>query len=72
MSTLCSQADWTFELSEHALRIDVLEMSPAQHSIVVLGERNIFCLTYGGTMRFMRKLDYHPLHMITYMASESY
>ncbi len=64
-----SQPDWTYELGENALSISVLEISPAQPSIIVLGERNCVCVTEGGTVRFIVKMDYHPIALLAYTAS---
>jgi Bardet-Biedl syndrome 9 protein len=64
-----SQPDWTYELGENALSINVLEISPAQPSIIVLGERNCVCVTEGGTVRFIVKMDYHPIALLAYTSS---
>uniref|UniRef100_A0A914UPG1 PTHB1 N-terminal domain-containing protein n=1 Tax=Plectus sambesii TaxID=2011161 RepID=A0A914UPG1_9BILA len=61
--------DWSFELGENAIDLAVVEISPAQPSIVVLGERTVFCFTEGGTLRFMRKLDYNPVCLLAYTAT---
>ncbi len=60
--------DWTYQLGEYAVDMAVLEISPAQPSIVVLGERTIFCFTEGGTLRFVLKLDYSAVCLLAYTA----
>ncbi len=66
---LVLQPDWTYELGENALSISVLEISPAQPSIIILGERNCVCVTEGGTVRFIVKMDYHPIALLAYTSS---
>ncbi|KAK7506674.1 hypothetical protein BaRGS_00002149 [Batillaria attramentaria] len=52
--------DWCFDTGEQALDIAVITFPQAPPSILVLGERNIFCLTETGKLRYMKKLEYDP------------
>nr|KAG5713637.1 hypothetical protein BaRGS_024685 [Batillaria attramentaria] len=55
-----SKFDWCFDTGEQALDIAVITFPQAPPSILVLGERNIFCLTETGKLRYMKKLEYDP------------
>lgn len=50
--------DWCFNLGEQALDIAVISFPTAPPSILVLGERNLFCITESGQLRFMKKFEY--------------
>ncbi|KAH3751560.1 hypothetical protein DPMN_186127, partial [Dreissena polymorpha] len=50
--------DWCFNLGEQALDLSVVTYQTAPPSIVVLGERSLFCLTETGQLRYMKKFDY--------------
>ncbi|XP_013877063.1 protein PTHB1 [Austrofundulus limnaeus] len=49
--------DWTFVLGEQALDVSVPSFSHSSSSILVLGERNLFCFRDNGQVRFMKKLE---------------
>ncbi|KAJ9592376.1 hypothetical protein L9F63_015944, partial [Diploptera punctata] len=52
--------DWTYNLGEAALDIQVVVWSNSYCDIVILGERNLFCLKDNGTLLFMKRLEYKP------------
>lgn len=58
--------DWCFEMGEAALDIAVISFPQAPPSILVLGERNICCLTETGKLRYMKKLEYDPSCFMPY------
>uniref|UniRef100_A0A3B3VH65 Bardet-Biedl syndrome 9 n=1 Tax=Poecilia latipinna TaxID=48699 RepID=A0A3B3VH65_9TELE len=60
--------DWTFVLGEQALDISVPSFSHSSSSILVLGERNLFCLRDNGQIRFMKKLEFNPSCFLPYIS----
>ncbi len=62
--------EYTYSLGEAALDIAVIDQqAPGGHthcSILVLGERNLFCLTETCTLKFMRKFDLNPAAFCAY------
>lgn len=58
--------DWYFDIGEPALDIAVITLAQAPPSILVLGERNLFCLTETGKLRYMKKLEYDPSCLLPY------
>ena len=56
--------EYTFNLGEPVLDIDVINQGSGSGqvtcSILVLGERNIFCLSETCVFKYMKKLDYNP------------
>ncbi|KAL4217063.1 Protein PTHB1 [Mactra antiquata] len=50
--------DWCFNLGEQAVDISVVSFQTAPPSIVVLGERNLFCFTESGQLRYMKKFEF--------------
>uniref|UniRef100_A0A1A8JRU2 Bardet-Biedl syndrome 9 n=1 Tax=Nothobranchius kuhntae TaxID=321403 RepID=A0A1A8JRU2_NOTKU len=52
--------DWTFVLGEQALDVSVPSFSHSSSSILVLGERNLFCFRDNGQICFMKKLEFNP------------
>lgn len=58
------QADWSLNLGEHMNEIFVARFSkslpPGQEDIIVLGEQSLFAITFSGTVRLMKHLDYNP------------
>ena len=55
--------EFTYNLGESALDIEIVNHSVngmSACSILVLGERNLYCLTDTGVLRFMRKFDFNP------------
>ena len=51
--------EYTFNLGEAALDIDIVNNGTAC-TILVLGERNLFCLTETCILKYMKKFDYNP------------
>ncbi|XP_025097943.1 protein PTHB1-like isoform X2 [Pomacea canaliculata] len=58
--------DWCFNIGEQAQDIAVITFPQAPPSILILGERNIFCLTETGNLRYMKKLEYDPSCFLPY------
>ncbi|XP_037532484.1 protein PTHB1 [Nematolebias whitei] len=58
--------DWTFVLGEQALDVLVPSFSHSSSSILVLGERNLFCFRDNGQIRFMKKLEFNPSCFLPY------
>ncbi|XP_032228416.1 protein PTHB1 isoform X2 [Nematostella vectensis] len=58
--------DWTTNIGECALDIKVFSTSSSPTSILVLGERSLFCMKEDGTIRFMKKFEYNPSAFIPY------
>lgn len=58
--------DWCYNLGEQALDLVVVNYENCPPSILVLGERNIFCLTEIGKLRWMKKLEYEPSCFLPY------
>jgi Bardet-Biedl syndrome 9 protein len=57
-------AEYSFNLGEPILDIDLVEQPTT--TILVLGERNLFCLSENFTLRFMKKFDYNPSSFCVY------
>nr|XP_020824725.1 protein PTHB1 isoform X3 [Phascolarctos cinereus] len=60
--------DWTLNIGEQALDICVVSFSQSASSVLVLGERNFFCLKDNGQIRFMKKLGFSPSCFLPYCA----
>lgn len=58
--------DWCLNIGEPALDISVITYPNVQPSLLILGERNIFCVAENGKLRYMKKLDYDPSCFIPY------
>ena len=53
-------AEWSYNIGEGALDVAAVICSTSSCDILVLGERNLFCLKDNGTLKFMKRLDYKP------------
>ncbi|CAF0802521.1 unnamed protein product [Adineta ricciae] len=59
--------EWTFNLGECALGIQTTQrVRNTPQTIIVLGERNLFCLSDNGQLIFMSKFEYNPSSFIIY------
>ncbi|XP_078073301.1 protein PTHB1 isoform X3 [Mustelus asterias] len=58
--------DWMVSIGEQAIDICVVSFNQAASSILVLGERNLFCFKENGQLRFMKKLEYNPNCFLPY------
>ena len=58
--------DWTLNIGEQACDLAVVSFPNAPYSIYVLGDRNLFCISELGKMRFMKKLDFNPSCFLPY------
>ncbi|CAF2035963.1 unnamed protein product [Rotaria magnacalcarata] len=64
--------EWSFNLGECALGIQTTQrIRNASQTILVLGERNLFCLTDNGQLLFMSKFEYNPSTFIVYNSEVS-
>lgn len=56
--------EYTFNLGEAAIDIEIINQVSSSgqsvFSILVLGERNLYCLTETCVLKFMKKFDYNP------------
>ncbi|GLH14027.1 Protein PTHB1 [Gryllus bimaculatus] len=52
-------ADWIYVLGESVLDIKGI-VWPSHSDVVILGEKNLFCLRDNGTLKFMKRLEYKP------------
>lgn len=53
-------AEWSLNIGESALDIACVSHSSSEVEILVLGEHNLFCLRDHGTLKFMRRFEFHP------------
>lgn len=53
-------AEWIYNIGEAALDVVAVTWSTSLCDILVLGERNLFCLKENGTLKFMKRLEYKP------------
>ncbi|KAH7727683.1 hypothetical protein AAVH_04727 [Aphelenchoides avenae] len=58
--------DWTLNLGDTALDIAVMGILPIQPSILVLCKRALYCMTHGGTPRFIIRLQCAALCLMVY------
>lgn len=58
--------DWMVNIGEQALDIYITSLNQASASILVLGERNLYCFKENGQLRFMKKLEYNPSCFMPY------
>jgi Bardet-Biedl syndrome 9 protein len=59
-------AEWAYNIGEAALDIVAVTWANSYCDILVLGERNLFCLKDNGTLKFMKRLEYKPRCFHTY------
>ena len=59
------QADWSLQLGENALDIQIAKQqrlaAVSTFDIIVLGEHHIFSITPNGVIRTQKRLGYHPM-----------
>ncbi len=59
------QPEYSFNLGEAVIDLEVITVNN-QCSILVLGERNLFCLSETCVLRFMKKFDFNPSAFCAY------
>jgi Bardet-Biedl syndrome 9 protein len=65
-------SDWRFNLGESVIDLDVVDdPSCKENFIIVLGERNIFCLSDIGKLKYMKRLEFSPICFTNYSLSSS-
>ncbi|KAJ3626277.1 hypothetical protein MTP99_016789 [Tenebrio molitor] len=64
-------SDWRFNLGESVIDLDVVDdPSCKENFIVVLGERNIFCLSDIGKLKYMKRLEFSPICFTNYSLND--
>ena len=63
--------EYTYNIGESALDIEVLESGGSNCSILILGERNLYCFTETCTLKFMKKFDLNPSCFCAYVINNS-
>jgi Bardet-Biedl syndrome 9 protein len=58
--------EYTYNLGEAALDMDVVTQSNGQCYIMVLGERNLYCLSETCVLKYMKKFDFNPSAFCVY------
>lgn len=58
--------DWCFNIGEQALDISLVNYPSAPPSLLVLGERNLFCFSETGQLRYMKKFEYDVSCFVPY------
>lgn len=58
---------WYYNLGEGILNIMALPLTSTETVIVILGEKNLYCLTDLGKLKFMKKLDFVPICLHAYV-----
>lgn len=59
--------EWSFNVGECALGIQTTQrIRNTPQTILVLGERNLFCLNDNGQLVFMSKFEYNPSSFVIY------
>ncbi|GAB6018791.1 Protein PTHB1, variant 2 [Chamberlinius hualienensis] len=59
--------DWSYNLGESALDLSVIITKTGASLIYILGERHIFCIKDNGTLKFMKKFEFHPTSFHVYL-----
>lgn len=65
------KADWQLCLGECALDIKIVNLPNGSSLIMVLGERNLFCVKESGQIKYMKKLEYSPACFHPYVLPDS-
>lgn len=65
------KADWQLNLGECAIDIRVINIPNNNSVIMVLGERNLYCVHESGQLAYMKKLEYNPACFYPFVAGES-
>ncbi|XP_049780719.1 protein PTHB1 [Schistocerca cancellata] len=63
-------AEWSYNLGEAVIDIEIVSWT-SHDDIVVLGERNFFCVQQNGVLKFMKRLEYRPSCFYPYIAESS-
>ena len=65
-SAKAMKPEWTFNCGENICDLRSVNYENCQPSILALGDRNIYCFTDTGTLRFIKKLDCTPICFHSY------
>ncbi|KAM3722132.1 Protein pthb1 [Dirofilaria immitis] len=63
-------ANWTLNLGDYPLNLEVIDVAPVQPSIVILCKRTLFCLTHGGTIRFTYRFQSVAISLFAYHSNQ--
>lgn len=56
------EPDWTYNIGEAVLDIDAVTLSSFEVGILVLGEKNLYCLKDNcATLKYAKRLEYKPI-----------
>ncbi|XP_053686775.1 protein PTHB1 isoform X2 [Sabethes cyaneus] len=58
---------WSLCIGEYALDFNVHQMSDVESVIIIMGENNLLCITDTGKVRFIKKLDYSPVCLYSFV-----
>ncbi|XP_055538517.1 protein PTHB1 isoform X2 [Wyeomyia smithii] len=58
---------WSLCIGEYAMDFNVHQISNVESVIVVMGENNLICVTDTGKVRFIKKLDYSPVCLYSFV-----
>lgn len=64
--------EWSLNIGESALDIASVSHSASEVDILVLGEHNLFCIRDHGTLKFMRRFEFHPRCFHSYLTGQLY
>jgi Bardet-Biedl syndrome 9 protein len=64
-------ADWNIVLGETVMDIQIVAQDKRSCFIIVLGERNLFVATEAGSPVLVKKFDFSPVSMFSYMNGET-
>lgn len=63
-------AEWSLNIGESAIDIACVSHSSTEVDILVLGEHNLFCIRDHGTLKFMKRFEFHPRSFYPYRTGE--
>ncbi|XP_015595990.1 protein PTHB1 isoform X2 [Cephus cinctus] len=55
------EADWSYNLGEGVLDMDVVTLSSFEVGIVILGEKNVYCLRDNCAVKYAKRLEYEAI-----------
>lgn len=64
-------SSWSYDIGEEILDMKCVSSYYNKESfIVILGERNLYCLNDNGSINFMKRLEYPPSCFTTYFTGQ--
>lgn len=61
---------WKYNLGEELIDIKVITWMGTEETILVLGDRNLFCFKEGGSIRFVKRLQYQARCFYPYIVGK--